>query len=106
MKKLLLPFMLGSFALPAVAMDYQTVDGFDLPELSAEVFDAYNMEANANRRTRRPQQRQAPLRTRIFVGTEHTENRFEQSGKDAKHQLLDWMVRPIINDSFRVELRS
>ena len=65
MKKLLLPFMLGSFALPAVAMDYQAADGFDLPEFSADVFDAYNMEANANR-TRRPQQRQAPLRTRIF----------------------------------------
>ncbi|KEQ11444.1 hypothetical protein GZ77_25430 [Endozoicomonas montiporae] len=100
MKKLLLPFMLGSFALPAVAMDYQTDDGFNLPELSADVFDAYNMEANANR-TRRPQQRQAPLRTRIFIGAEHTENRFDNQGKTQNTNfLIDGSTS--INDRFRV----
>ena len=101
MKKLLLPLVLGSFALPAAAMDSQPVDGFDLPELSADVFDAYNMEANANRNRNRRPQRQAPLRTRVFIGTEHTENRFDNQGKTQNTNfLLDGSTQ--INDSFRV----
>ena len=101
MKKLLLPFMLGSFALPAVAMDDQTINGFDLPELNADVFDAYSMEANASRTRRTPAARPQPLRTRMFIGTEHTENRYKNQGKTQNTNfLIDGTTT--FNDSWRV----
>lgn len=85
MKKLLLPIVFGSFALPAVAMEQQLVEAWneslDLPEISAEAFDSYNLSANAQANRRRQNNRwfykDGPKRTRFFSGIEYTDNTYD-----------------------------
>ncbi|MET4696791.1 hypothetical protein [Endozoicomonas lisbonensis] len=123
MKKLLLPLVFGSVALPVTALEKQVVEAWEeslnLPEISADVFDSYNMSANNARNARNERQRRrrnnpwlyknGPKRTRIFSGIELSDNTYENRVRrsEFKKVLFDgntkfhpnWRIRYAMNES-------
>ena len=108
MKKLLLPIVFGSFALPVVAMEQQFVEAWneslELPQISSESFDSYNLSANANRRaSQQAKQRNnpwfhkdGPKRTRFFSGLEFTETTYDNNPRQGN------FVKVLVDGSTKV----
>ena len=119
MRKLVLPLLMSSFALPAVAMEQQLVDAWEeslnLPELNAELFDSYNLSANANRRNQQQQRKRknpwfhkdGPKRTRFFSGFEFTETTYDNAPRQGNFVKIladgstkihpNWRIRYVLN---------